>query len=464
VSRRLLPLLLVAIGVSGCTLTLSRDAVNPTPVLVSVTQGIQTCGDVIQAALEQPYCTDGNAVCYAAAEYNPQTPTNNVISRGVLGSLENIDDVAMVQRRNNRVENSTTWESYALYVQQDEIDLVLYTLGDVTLANITPSLDELTLTVETTNDTVCAQAPDPGLILQSNGAENAVSINGAGITIGKTVVIQQSADAMILASLDDLTVVSADGVTRVIRAGEQVTISLEDDSIAGEPSPAVPYNDDLLRGLPLDQLPVPLTFDQLPAEIQIERLQDGEGCVVNPAWNDEYIIQRGDTLSRIASLYDLTVQELQLGNCLQNPNRLDRDQVLRVPGEATPTPTVPPTPTAIPTVLPLATTRPSTTPNLIRTATPSPATGNSSNTVAPAADDERFTVDALGAISPGDCTYLRWEIDNATQVLLDGASVALRAGQEVCPQITTVYSLQVIYTNGTQETINRAVVVGVNGG
>jgi hypothetical protein len=53
---------------------------NPTPILVSITQGVETCGDVIRAVAQHLYCDEGKAACYTVATYNVENPTENVVA------------------------------------------------------------------------------------------------------------------------------------------------------------------------------------------------------------------------------------------------------------------------------------------------------------------------------------------------------------------------------------------------
>lgn len=57
-----------------------------------------------------------------------------------------------------------------------------------------------------------------------------------------------------------------------------------------------------------------------------------------------YTVQRGDTLSSIAKLFEVTLEALIANNCLENPNRLQVGQEILIPG-ITPDPRAAPTPT-----------------------------------------------------------------------------------------------------------------------
>ncbi len=60
------------------------------------------------------------------------------------------------------------------------------------------------------------------------------------------------------------------------------------------------------------------------------------GCVPRKDWKLTYTIQRNDALSRIADLYQTTVDELMKGNCLKDKNVIVIGQVIKVPGKTQP--------------------------------------------------------------------------------------------------------------------------------
>lgn len=59
------------------------------------------------------------------------------------------------------------------------------------------------------------------------------------------------------------------------------------------------------------------------------------------------------------------------------------------------------------------------------------------------------------SIQNGECTWLRWEVENVREVYLEGEGVVGRGEREVCPTESTTYELEVIHTDGasTLETI-----------
>ncbi len=68
-------------------------------------------------------------------------------------------------------------------------------------------------------------------------------------------------------------------------------------------------------------------------------------------------------------------------------------------------------------------------------------------TEAPAA---RLLADDL-ALAPGECTSLIWETSGALRVYIDGEAVEDVGQREVCPAVTTMYSLRVLYEGDTEE-------------
>ncbi len=62
------------------------------------------------------------------------------------------------------------------------------------------------------------------------------------------------------------------------------------------------------------------------------------------------------------------------------------------------------------------------------------------------------------ALTQGECTMLRWDVENATGVFLDGNGVAGHGSQPVCPNKTTTYNLHVTAPAGN---VDRSVTISV---
>jgi hypothetical protein len=62
-------------------------------------------------------------------------------------------------------------------------------------------------------------------------------------------------------------------------------------------------------------------------------------------------------------------------------------------------------------------------------------------TVSPIPIHINFNADSY-SIAEGECTTLRWQVDNASDVLLDGETVDPTGARQVCPSKTTTYQMQ----------------------
>jgi hypothetical protein len=62
-------------------------------------------------------------------------------------------------------------------------------------------------------------------------------------------------------------------------------------------------------------------------------------------------------------------------------------------------------------------------------------------------------------ITSGNCTWLRWDVDNVREVYLDGQGVVGHGQRQVCPSATTVYRLRVVYLDGTDDVYPLTITV-----
>ncbi len=77
---------------------------------------------------------------------------------------------------------------------------------------------------------------------------------------------------------------------------------------------------------------------------------------------------------------------------------------------------------------------------------------------APPGPTINFSVDNA-TINAGQCTTLRWDVQNVSAVFLNDQGVAGQASQQVCPGSTTTYTLRVVRQDGGQETRQVTVTV-----
>lgn len=99
------------------------------------------------------------------------------------------------------------------------------------------------------------------------------------------------------------------------------------------------------------------------------------------------------------------------------------------------------------------------TPTVTETITPTPTftlTPTVTNTPVPPVS-LNFNADSYRIIE-GECTTLRWRVEDADTVLLDGSAVSLENAREVCPSDTTTYQLTASNVAG-EETVQLTVEV-----
>jgi len=98
-----------------------------------------------------------------------------------------------------------------------------------------------------------------------------------------------------------------------------------------------------------------------------------------------------------------------------------------------------------PTVITPSPTSPLPVITLVATRTPTPVTPTA---IVPA--QINFRADQT-TITRGQCTTLRWDVDNATAVFLEGNGVQGHGTQQVCPNNPTTYTLRVVAPAGATE-------------
>ncbi len=243
------------------------------------------------------------------------------------------------------------------------------------------------------------------------------------ITLRGTLYSYQHNDQQFLANLSGSVVVSANQRTQIVPIGAQLIL---EDNAFSEPIPIYQENH---ANLNLTTLPNPITFPipiappddftpifatdtPIPTPTDPNLALTPTICAPPSDWTTAHTIQRGETLTIIANRYNLTLDELQQKNCIDDPNRIVVGQTLQLPAD---------TDISAPT---------------IATGTPSAVA---------------FRADQI-TLSSGDCTVLRWDVDNIQQVYLEELPVAGHDQQQVCPEETMTYTLRIVYPDDTEST------------
>jgi LysM repeat protein len=265
---------------------------------------------------------------------------------------------------------------------------------------------------QTADGAVCVDVPPGAVLLQTTeSAQVTLRFDGISLTFSSTVFVSASRGGQMTVSvIEGLAVVGAVGLARVVHPGAQVTIPLGEAGISPSAAPdnPQPYSINIIRRAPLEELPrvvtLPVPAAPPTAPVQaVQPVQPATGCMPRAEWAYLYTVQRGDTLSRIASQQGISVTELQTTTCIANPNLLAPGDVLRLPAAP--------------------------------------------GTVQTALDGLRTERDTL---TPGECTLLTWSRDDASLVYFQGEPVARTDSREVCPQATTTYTLLILEEDGHQ--------------
>lgn len=294
------------------------------------------------------------------------------------------------------------------------------------------------ITAHMDSEIACVEVPPDVILLQTlEGTQSTLQASGLSLTFDSTIYWTAVAgDGMAIAIIEGICVVGIGGRIHVVHPGTQIVISLDEGLTIGQStSPIVgPYDLKEIAYTPLDELPrevdlpAPIVLIEDPTlEATVPVLPEttetptpvADECAVREDWGYFYTVHLGDNLSRIARRHDISLAELQEGNCITDPDRIREGQVLRVPSGGSLTIAV--------------------------TATPG-AVFYASNT----------------HLRPEACTTLYWTANEAGVVYLEDSPVAQDSSQEICPRVTTSYTLRVYYLSGAQQDYTLTIFVEGN--
>ena len=449
-----LSLLVLMLVVAGCNLSTAPVAL-PTE---AVEADDLTCSQIVAAALQtaDPACEGlgRNQACYGNHLVEAQ------FQQGIQATFDSAGDFAQLQglrliSTSPLDETQSLWGIAMVMAQADlpetlpgqNITFLFY--GGATLDNVSPTMEAVIVSTGFGSAT-CAGAPSAAVLLQSpDGTKSTMNINGASVTLGSTIHITAVRnDVLTLAVVNGTALVEAFGTTRAVSPGAQITMPLNGLQVSGAPSELQPFDLATISLAPFNLLPnpvqipapiapsgnptpepetesqpgLPVTSTLPPVTIPLPPTALPTACVPRADWTGTYTIQSGDTLFGIAQEFGVTFAELQSGNCIEDANIIAAGQTLRVPATQ-------------PVITPL--------PNNEENADLPPANGTPTPTAANfRADDSSITY--------GECTTIRWDVDNIDSVYFEGEGTSGHGSQEVCPQQTTRYTLLVIHPNGDQ--------------
>lgn len=439
---------LIVFILAGCNLNQSTETATP-PATPEPTLSTLSCDELVTTALNKAnqVCStlDRNQACYGNNLIDAELRPDANVTFTKAGDVVAVD---LIRRLTTSPLDTTrqVWGIAILKIQANLPDtlpgqnVTFLLFGNAILDNVTPEMRAVVLKTGVGGTTSCANAPRSALLLQApEGTQATMTINGASVSLGSTAYLTAEENAeMTVATIEGSAVVSSANITRVVQPGAQVRLPLGGSDglqVSGPPSDPEPF--DLQN---VSQAPLPLLERQVPLPQPIAPAANPTNtsppavptsCVPRGDWNFSYTVQSGDTLFKVAQAFGLNVAELQNANCLADANQIQVGQLLRVPRE-------------LPTAVPQA------------SATPQ-ATALPTNTIEPTAVNPNLRADS-GQIQQGECTTIRWDVPNLSQVYFQGQPVRTNS-QQVCPKVDTTYTLLLVYSDGKQASYSVRVLV-----
>jgi LysM repeat protein len=410
---------------TGCNLSTTP----PTPTLEPPTPAPSlTCDQLIEIALSQTQAVcdavGRNQVCYGhdSVQAIPQESASiQFVQQGDLAPLDDIRSITTAALDTA----SETWGIALLKAQSNLPDtlpgqnVTLLLFGNAQLDDVSTDMRAIVLRTGV-GQTACENAPADALLIQSpTGNPIVLSINGAEVSLGSTIFVTAYANNQLrLATLEGQATVASGGQSQIILPGTQVRIPLGGSTgleVIGAPSAPEPFDSDVISRSPIQLLERSITIPPavlpstatVPTAPPINPPVTTAACTPRQDWQARYTIQAGDTLFSIAQRAAISLDELQRGNCINDPNQIRAGDSLRIPRaivSSTNTPIVVVSPTAI-------------------------------------RFDPNLRADTT-TIRLGECTTIRWETAAGRQILFQGQPTRTNS-QQVCPTTDSSYTLLV---------------------
>jgi len=435
-------LLLLCLALASCNLgtnTLPNATVEV--IEVSSTPRISlSCEGLVDAALATVGDLCGgvgrNQVCYGNQRLDVEFQGSTAGPFNAVGDITNLLDLHRISTT-PLDESAQTWGIAVLKAQTNLSDtlpgqnVTFILFGDTSLEDASPDMQAVSFQTGV-GQSSCVDAPPNAMLLQSpQGEQVSINVNGATLTLGSTLYITAVSNGeMLVATIEGTGIVSALGSARVVQPGAQVRLPLGGDTglqVIGPPSEPEPFDLINIQRAPLTLLPEVVALPQpiaLPGGATVTPPSVAPAvitqtstitCVPRADWTGTYTVQRGDTLSAIARRYNLSLSELQDGNCIADANLISVGQVLAVPVSTAPV-----------------------------------VTAAGTNVV--------FTVDD-NSLNPGECTTVRWNVSGSNTVYFADESVTPQGSQEVCPSQSSTYTLLIVDAAGNQRPYTVSVTV-----
>ena len=459
--------LLIAVGCSGAQSPTATQLPEASPEVTEIEVAIAatdtpplSCDQMISGAIERVGSTcdtlGRNQICYG--NRNVEVEYRGGDQGFTFADSGDILDLASVGLLRTAPFNEQTgdWGIAVIKAQANLEDampgqnVTFLLFGDTEIEN--PTADMQAVRIRTGFGSVeCEGAPPAAVMIQSpNGQSVSMNINGAEITLASTVLItadSEGAKEMTVSTVEGHAEVKSFEVTQTVLPGARVSLPVDEDlTVSGPPSEPEAFDVALVRAapvrllerpitlpspiptqptstptlIPTETLPptatIPPTATEVPTDTPVPPTEtptvSPTPCTLRADWTGSVTVAGGDTLSRIAQRAGVTSGDLQVANCIANPDEIEVGQTLRVPLVATATPTVE-APIAAPS-----------SPNL--RAEPM-------------------------IVEEGQCTVIAWDAADATQIFFEGQAARPNSSREICPRRTQTYTLMTVYADGRQE-------------
>lgn len=405
-----------------------------------------------------------NQACYGSRQVTAQFVNDSPLSRfESSGDIVNLSELSRISA--SPFDTLTQDWGIALIKAQANLpdtlpgqNVLIMLMGDTEVLNMTPGLQAVTFR-SGVGDVSCAAAPPSAILVQSpEGQLITMNINGADVTMGSTLYFTAEVENQLtIGVLEGSGLIEVDGTARYLLPGQQVGLPLGGElglQVIGVPSLPEPIPLAQVENSPLELLERPINLPDLPAAVPVDDLQatlipetltptpdsTTPACTVRADWTASYSVEPGDTLFRISLRAGVSLSELQIGNCISDTNQIEVGQVLRAP-----------LPVSTSTPVPLDQTL-----TAISSFTPTATSASPTQTFTPTAAN--FRADQMVVVR-GQCTTLRWDVDNITAVYIDGQPTIGHSSQVICPTRSTTYILTVIHPDARQQTYSVTVTV-----
>lgn len=142
------------------------------------------------------------------------------------------------------------------------------------------------------SDAPCDDAPDSGILIQTPEGSGKIELqaNGVDITLASSIYVQaEVADDMVIHVVEGFAVIEAQGVSRTVPAGAQVSIPLDDDlQPVGEPGDPEPYEMANLSALPVGYLEREIAIAPPATPDMIQQVGTHLGNIMLDTWSTNY--------------------------------------------------------------------------------------------------------------------------------------------------------------------------------